>query len=542
LNTVVYARYSSDNQREESIEGQLRECGEYAEKHGLVIIGNYIDRAFSAKTDARPEFQRMLRDSAKKQFEIVLVWKLDRFSRSREDSAINKHKLKKNGVKVLSATENISDDASGILMEAVLEGMAEYYSAELSEKITRGLTENALKMKHNGGNIAFGYLVDSERHYQPDPITAPIVREIFERYADGDSLVDISKSLNARGIRTAHGKEFNRNSSLHLLLKNRKYCGEYKYRDIVFPNGIPAIVPQELFDKVQIKLAKNKLAPSANKAAVDYILTTKLFCGECGAFMTGESGKSRTGEVHYYYKCGNAKRNNGCHKKAIRKDAIEKFIVAKTREIVLTDEIIAELADRLTEVQKRESTALPILQKQLAETQKSIDNLLNALEQGIITSSTKKRLEDLEGRKAELEIGIAQEKIARPLFTREQIIFWVSRFKHGDINDPDYRQRVAEIFVNAIYVYDDRTLLLYNYKDGTRTVTFGEVNAELRRWSAGAVSSSDFAEGAPPLRIQRSRTLADVKLVGGGFGYAVWFDLWRLQSLSECVTIIADHG
>ena len=147
---VIYARYSSDNQREESIEGQLRECQEFAKKNDITLLDPYIDRALSAKTDNRPDFQKMIKDSADKNFDIVLVWKLDRFARNRYDSATNKAKLKKNSVRVISAKENITDDASGILVEGVLESMAEYYSAELSQKIRRGMDINAQKCLSNG--------------------------------------------------------------------------------------------------------------------------------------------------------------------------------------------------------------------------------------------------------------------------------------------------------------------------------------------------------------------------------------------------------
>ena len=146
MNAVIYARYSSDNQREESIEGQLRECKDFAEKQGMNVIQSYIDRACSAKTDNRPAFQEMIRDSSKRGFEVVIVWKLDRFSRNRYDSARYKAALRKNGVKVISATEKISEGSEGIILESVLEGFAEYYSADLSEKVTRGMTENALKV------------------------------------------------------------------------------------------------------------------------------------------------------------------------------------------------------------------------------------------------------------------------------------------------------------------------------------------------------------------------------------------------------------
>jgi len=182
---IIYSRYSSDSQREESIEGQIRECRAYAEKNGITVLGNYIDRAFSAKTDNRPEFQRMMKDSAKRLFDVVIVWKLDRFSRNRYDSAHNKAVLRRNGVKVVSATEPISEDSTGILLESLLEGYAEFYSAELAEKVKRGMTENALKCKYNGGGLPIGYVIDEEQHYQVDPLTAPFVLEAFKRYAAG---------------------------------------------------------------------------------------------------------------------------------------------------------------------------------------------------------------------------------------------------------------------------------------------------------------------------------------------------------------------
>ena len=178
MNGVIYARYSSDNQREESIEGQLRECMEFAEKKGITVIGSYIDRALSAKTDDRPDFQRMVKDSAKKLFDVVIVWKLDRFSRNRYDSAYYKMLLKKNGVRVISAKENITEGPEGILMESILEGYAEFYSAELSEKILRGLKKNALKCRYNGGALPLGYTTDKEQRYLIDATEAAIVREI----------------------------------------------------------------------------------------------------------------------------------------------------------------------------------------------------------------------------------------------------------------------------------------------------------------------------------------------------------------------------
>ena len=257
---VIYARYSSDSQREESIEGQIRECMAFAEKNGIDIIETYVDRALSAKTANRPDFQRLIKDSASKKFEVLLVWKLDRFARNKYDSAHYKRILKNNSVKVVSATEAISAGPEGILLESLLEGRAEYYSAELAVKVVRGLTENALKCKYNGGTLPIGYTVDSEQFFQIDPLTAPAVVEAFQHYANGASMQEITDEMNLKGVRTKRGGKISINS-VTSMLHNRKYIGEYRYRDIVQPGGVPAIIPQELFDRVQERMAANKKSP-----------------------------------------------------------------------------------------------------------------------------------------------------------------------------------------------------------------------------------------------------------------------------------------
>ncbi len=314
MTAVIYARYSSDNQREESIEGQIRECTAYAEKNGITVIKHYIDRAFSAKTDNRPEFQQMIKDSGKKLFDVVLVWKFDRFARNRFDSANYKMILKKNGVHLISVMEPIAEGSQGILVETLLEGMAEYYSAELSEKVIRGQTENALKGKCTGGTGTIGYKIDGDKFYHLDPLTAPLVLEAFQRYDNGDKMVEIVNFLNDKGVRNMLGGKMT-HSSVNTMLKNRRYIGELSFRDIVVPDAIPVIVPKDLFDRVQKRLDKNKRAPACGKADEEYLLTTKLFCGKCGALMFGESGTSATGRTYYYYKCANVKRRRGCNKR-----------------------------------------------------------------------------------------------------------------------------------------------------------------------------------------------------------------------------------
>ena len=501
MTAVIYARYSSDNQREESIEGQIRECTAYAEKNGITIVKHYIDRAISAKTDNRPEFQQMIKDSDKKLFDIVLVWKLDRFARNRYDSARYKTQLKKNGVKLMSATEIISEGPEGIILESVLEGYAEYYSADLAEKVVRGQTENILKGRCNGGRGTFGYTLDSERKFHIDPLTSPFVLESFKKYNEGSTMKEIRDWLNENGIKNPVGGAFTYNSVEHML-KNRRYIGELKFRDVVVPDAIPPIIPLELFEDVQEKIAKNKKAPARRKAEDDYLLTTKLFCGYCGALMFGESGTSRTGEVHRYYKCATAKKHKGCKKKTVRKQWLEDLVVNQTMQLVKDDAAMESIIAKVMELQNKENTNIPLYEKQLRDAESGIQNMLNAIQVGILTSSTKERLEQLEETKRELEARIAEEKLAKPKVTEEFIRFWLLRFRKLDMSLKDQRQALVDTFINAIYLYDDKVLITFNYKEGTQTVTFGEASeiasegngSDLDCFTApeNAVKSKDF--------------------------------------------------
>ena len=486
MKAVIYARYSSDNQREESIEGQIRECTAFAEKNGITILRHYIDRAFSAKTDNRPEFQNMIKDSGKRLFDMIIVWKLDRFARNRYDSARYKAALKKNGVKVVSATEVISDGAEGIILESVLEGYAEYYSADLSEKVVRGMTENALKSKYNGGTLPIGYQIDSDQCFQLDPLTAPFVREAFQRYDEGATMTQIRDWLNGQGVKNTRGQKMTYNSIQHLL-NNRRYIGEYTYRDIVVPDAIPAIVPQDLFDRVQEKLAKNKKAPARHKAEDDYLLTTKLFCGYCGAYLCGESGTSHTGNVHHYYKCVSVKKKRTeCHKKSVKKEWIEDLVVNETMKMVMDDTAIEAIVSMLMDLQDRENVNLPLYEQQLREADTAIQNLLNAIQQGILTKSTKGRLEELEATKEELETKIACEKLAKPKVSAEFMTFWLHRFRKLDVRQKSHRKMLIDTFVNAIFLYDDKMVITFNYKDGTDTITFDDLKAALDKEKTGS--------------------------------------------------------
>ena len=509
MTAVIYARYSSDNQREESIEGQIRECTAYAEKNGITVAKHYIDRALSAKTDNRPDFQQMIKDSEKRLFDIVLVWKLDRFARNRYDSAHYEYQLERNHVKLVSATEPISDSPAGIMVKSMLTGMAEYYSAELSEKVVRGMTENVLKGKYNGGTIPIGFKVDEEKFFQVDPLKAPFVVEAFQRYNDGATMKELMNWLNDSGVTTNRNQKFTYNS-VQTLLTNKRYIGENHFKDIVMPDSIPAIVDKDLFEEVQKKIKKNSRAPARHKAEDDYLLTTKLFCGMCGAMMFGECGTGRNKVVHHYYKCATAKRFKTCKKKTVRKEWLEDLVIAETMKLIQDDAVIDAIVAEAMELQDQENTTLPLLEKQMREVENGIENMLNAIQAGVLTNSTKSRLEKLEAQQKELEIRIAEEKIARPRLSENQVRFWLTRFRKIDPNVKSHRETLINTFVNAVYLYDEKVLITFNYKDGTKTITFDEIAAK----DAPEGNGSDLGCFAPPYSSYSNPILYEK-----GFGY-----------------------
>lgn len=472
MNVVIYARYSSHAQSEASIEGQLKECHEFCRRNDYTVVDEYIDRALTGKTDKRPSFLRMIADSSKGHFQYVIVYQLDRFARNRYDSATYKHKLKKNGVKVLSVHENLTDDPSSILIESVLEGMAEYYSAELAQKVTRGMDLNAEKCLSTGTRM-LGYKVGADKRYEIDPKTAPLVQYIFEEYANGTKIKDITEYLNSLGHKTSTGSEFNKNS-LRTILQNKRYLGIYIYKGKETPGGMPRIISDELFEKVARIMAKNKQAPARSKAKAEYLLTTKLFCGHCKEMMTGISGTSKQGTVHYYYTC-NGRKKKLCDKKMVKKDYIENLVVSECRKL-LTDKNINKIAKEVMSIfeLEKETSNLKHLERQLLDTKKKHENLLDAVaecDSKTVRQSLYGKLAKLEEELETIEIEIAKEKKLQPKsMSIAHVKFFLNALKKGDVNDIKYRRLLIDVFVNAIYLYDDRLTLVFNSGDETVTI------------------------------------------------------------------------
>lgn len=496
---VIYARYSSSGQREESIEGQIRECREFAGRNGLTVVGEYVDKALTGRTDKRPDFQRMLRDSERGIFKAVICWKMDRFARNRYDSAMYKYKLKKNGVRIFYAKESIPDGPEGIILESVMEGYAEYYSENLSQNIRRGYYDSAMELKTLGRKV-LGLRKGPDGRFEIDPATAPVVRRIFEEYAAGEKAKDIINRLNEEGYRTVKGGLFNKNS-IRRILQNEKYIGVYEYKDIRVEDGIPAIITRDLFDKCQAMLQRHHRAPAA-KRDTSFLLTSKIFCGHCGEPMTGDGGTGKSGKVYYYYTC-NGRRQHKCKKERVSKDWIEQVVIEQLFTLVHSDAFINEVADRCMKYQEKEKddSALHGLEMRQRENEKAINNMLAAIEAGIITPSTKTRLTELEVERARIEKGIARQLISEPSLDRDQVVYFLERFRNGDITDESYRVFLVDTFLNSVYLYDNNKLiLLLNYTGENSKVTLELVESAID----AKLKSSGFA---PMTALSNLRTL-----------------------------------
>ena len=464
---VIYARYSSHNQRDESIDAQLRECHEYASKNDYVVLEEYCDRALTGKTDNRAGFQKMIKDAKNNKFNYVLVYKLDRFARNRYDSAMYKNILKKHNIKVISIKENISDNPEGIILESVLEGMAEYYSANLSQNIKRGMAENALKCKFNGSGRPLGYRITADKSFEIDDFEAKIVTEVFNMYAVGKTSSEIIRYCNDKGYKTSKGQPFNHNA-IARILNNEKYIGTYKHGDIVIENGVPAIIDKELFEKVSKLLRKNYTSRARGKADIEYLLSGKLFCGHCGATMVGISGTGKSGKKHYYYSCS-TRREGNCNKQNEQKDYLESVVVRTTVEKVLTDEnieMISSKAIELLNAEMSDTTLLQYYEEELDSTRKKIKNIITMIEEGIASKGVKERLMELEEYENDVLENLEYEKMKKPILTKEHIIYWLEQFRNGDIDDREYKRAIINNLIHSVYLYDldgDRKRLVLNF-------------------------------------------------------------------------------
>lgn len=429
---ALYARFSSDNQRSESIDAQIRAMKDYCKQHNFVIVNTYIDEAKSATTDRRPAFQQMIADSSNHTFDILLVHKLDRFARNRYDSAVYKRELKKNGVLVYSVLENLDNSPESIMMEAVLEGMSEYYSQNLSREVMKGMRENALQCKNTGGKAPLGFDFDEEKRLIINPKEAEAVKLIFDLYNQGYGYSYILSILHEREYKTKGGKDFQKNS-LYGILTNPKYQGTYvynrvaaknvygtrnnhQYKDledmIVIDGGCPQIVEPCIFEAVQKRIAEHKHTGGRANAKTQYLLSGKVFCRECGKSMVGNtrfSGRDKT--LYVTYRCPS--KRYACTNKEINKGYLEEYVICLLESHILNASSLRIIKHKIEKTANRgvDADFVEQTKSKLSEVQTALKNVADAVAQGLLSEALIERLKSLEQEKAELEATLTQSQV-----------------------------------------------------------------------------------------------------------------------------------
>lgn len=479
MRAAIYARFSSDNQREESIDAQIRAIKEYSQRNGYEVVKNYIDEARTATTDDRPKFLQMIKDSELDIFDIVVVHKLDRFARNRYDSAFYKRLLKRNGVRLISVLEQLDDSPESVILESVLEGMAEYYSKNLAREVMKGMKENALKAKHNGGTPCLGYtIVDSS--YVIVPEEARIVQYIFERYSSGIGYKTLIQELKEKGYKTKRGNDFTQ-TSVHDILRNERYTGcyifnkqaskdaygkrnQHKYKNedeiIKIPGGMPQIISEELFNNIKWRM--DGRMNGRYKAKINYLLSGKIFCGNCGAALIGHTSHNK-GYTYCSYQCGTRYRTKNCNLKAVKKEYVEGKVIENLKLTIFNLQSIKQLTSSLIEhynkLREEDAEDIKLLDYKLSDIQKKIDNMMAAVADGFYNPSMKTSLSNLEEEKETVTNAMNDIKRKLNLSTlNEELIekYLVRDMERLESDDPIALKEIINTYVNKVIVYDNK--------------------------------------------------------------------------------------
>lgn len=494
---VIYARYSSHAQKDVSIEQQIEVGREYAAANNIEIVGIYEDRAVTGKTDKRKDFQRMIRNAEKKQFQVVIAYKSNRIARNMLHALAYEDKLSKYGIRVAYVKEEYGDNAAGRFALRTMMNVNQFYSENLSEDVKRGMNDNARDCMITNGTLPYGYKKGEDGKWALDEMNAAIVREIFSRVANGDAFVDIADDLNGRGSKTGRRQAWGR-CSFYRILHNERYTGVYIYDKIRVEDGIPQIIEKELFYKVQEILKTKKNPRGRHRENGDYLLTGKLFCGKCKSHMIGVSGTSKTGQLHYYYICQKKRTEKTCDKTTVQREWAEKAIAAAIKDYILQDDVITWIADITIDYARsqKKKSIIAALEDQLAANKKATNNMLAAIEQGIITAATKDRLLELEAEQSKLTAKLAVEHAEIPQVSREEIIAWLESFRDGDVDSKLFQKKLIDAFLIAVYLYDDHLKVVFNFTGKKNSVTINFDIATVDK-DSGPDSSYKVCGGSP---------------------------------------------
>lgn len=460
---VIYARYSCDKQTENSTKAQIRECTEWAKKNDIQVIDIYKDEAISGRTDKRPAFQKMIADAKLHLFEAVIVWKGDRFSRSRADAAKYKTMLKHLGIAVLSATEANLVGPEAVLMDGINEAFAEYYSVELAAKVVRGQDQNFLEGRYNGGPVPIGFRLNKETHRMDiDEEEAKIVRDMFDRYVNHDQCPNqIREHYLPLGYSLGKG-------GIVKLLQNEKYIGVWRRKGQVNRTVFPAIVDEELFKQAQAKIGQNHTRSKAFRTADRFILVGKAFCGHCHNALVSSTGTGRNGVKHRYYFCpGN--RSHACTLPTFKKRALEDAVLRSVVNVLNDTEGIQRLIKNLLELEMEQNPEIDNINQRIKAVERKITNYTTAIAMAGDITSLIEALKKANEEKKALESELRTEQRKSSFLSEDQLQAFFEHLKTISIEEEENRIFLVNTFVNKVFVYDDggvTVMLNYRGQDG----------------------------------------------------------------------------
>lgn len=497
-NAVIYARYSSEKQNEQSIDGQIDEILQFAKREGYTIIDTYVDRAMTGRSDDRPSFQQMISDSKNHIFQYVLVYKLDRFSRSRYDSAIYKRILKNEGVKVVSAMENISDSPEGIILESMLEGYSEYYSRELAQKVIRGNRESRKKGYYTGGPVIYGFHIENKK-YIPNPDEVEVIKRIFAEVLDGKQIRQIARELNLESIPYCKGAEWD-DKKISRLLNNEKYIGIVKVRDEIYDNIVPKVIERSVYEDVQKKLKKNKHCSRTIAPGCIYFLSNKMFCGICGAPICGKSGKKRKNRQMYHYYVCKGRREHKCDMDNIKKNWIENLVAKTAVDYLLAPNRRDEAAKKMCQFfnsNAEQDAKVRLLEGQLKETKSSLENMMKAIQKGLYSTTMNSLIAESEAKQKQIEKELLRIKSTKKEYlSLESCKAFLASFTDLDIKKEENRETIIKYLVKAVYIDKEKVKIVF-YPSEEVTIRTRKDTIETYKEEEGGDSPPPFSLGSP---------------------------------------------